>query len=508
MSKSKGRVIRGFQERRELEDALQRLSRLTDEASRHTLAQELAQKGEPVVPVLLRHLGTTNPLLRGAIGLVAHYLPRELIAPPLREITANPQRSDQERMAALMILERFLDEPIEDSVYASLRDPEAVIQQSLREVCEYQDTIPDIVLDYVAQLQEEPIDVSLAVMDYMRDFPADQVIPILRLLAQDIRVPVARRAIQVLGQTPHPNALASLEVLRDLVPAPLQQEAERAARKLRLRSVSAAHPAPQQWRALVTPPDAQGTQAFWLLRPRDDDAWHLLGVLANMGLGVQFAFVLEHVPADFVASSPGEPVLLPLAGRDEAYGMAWFMEVPLSFARRWLRQLTWQNYHTAYQTPVVYRHHVISFWLETQTEGFADPPNLPPPEPEQVWHTLELLQHPALDSWYIEPPRTAFQEHQWLQAGLSTDALHEALQHIPGELFSQEQWNALAERLEYLAEWFLAAEDTERAQLTISAAHALRSLPYEQNPFAQALVARGLMLIFEELQREKERWDD
>jgi len=48
---TKGRVIRGFQERRELEEALQRLSRLTDEASRHALAQELAGKGEPIIPV-------------------------------------------------------------------------------------------------------------------------------------------------------------------------------------------------------------------------------------------------------------------------------------------------------------------------------------------------------------------------------------------------------------------------------------------------------------------------
>ncbi len=505
---TKGRVIRGFQERRELEEALQRLSRLTDEASRHALAQELAGKGEPIIPVLLRHLGTTNPLLRGAIGLVAHYLPREMIAPPLREITANPQRSDQERVAALMILERFLDEPVEDSMYASLRDPEAVIRQSLREVCEYQDAIPDIMLDYVAQLQEEPVDVVFAVLDHVRDFTAEQVIPLLQLLAQDVRVPVARRAVQVLGQTPHPAALAVLEVLQTLLPAPLEQEAERAARKLRLRSVPAPERVSHPWRALVTPPDAQGTQAFWLLRRRENAAWMLLGVLANVELGVQFAFVLDQVPTDFVTAAPGEPVLLPLAGRDEAYGMAWFMEMPLPYVRRWLRQLFLQNYRSAYQPPVVYRHQIMPFWRETESAGWAPAPEMPTPDPDLVWHTLELLRHPAMDSWYVEPPRTAFQEHQWLQAGLSTEALHEALRHIPPDLFPQDQWTTLADRLTYLAEWFLAGNDHERARLTVAAAHALRTLPYERNPFAQALVARGLMLVFEELQREKDRWDD
>lgn len=506
---ARGRVIRGFQERRELETALQRLAQLQDDQEREALAQELAAKKEAVVPVLLRHLGSANPLLRAAIGLVAQHLPREVIAPALRRVAADPQRTDQERMAALTVLERFLNEPVEESLYAGLRDPEAVLRQSLEEVCAYEDQVPDIVLDYVAQLQDEPADVALAVLDWVPAYPAERVIPLLRLLAQDVRVPVAQRSLRVLGQLPSSEARVILEALAPVLPSPLEQEAERAARKLQMRSVELPERPRAIWRVLATPPDVHGTQAFWLLRRlREEQTWSLLGVLGNVDLGVQFAFVLDQVPSDFVVVESGQPVLLPLGGRDEGLGLAWFMDVSIAYARRWLRHLTRQNFRTSYQPPVVYRHHGIDFWWETAPAGFAPRPILPSPQPDRVWDTLDLMRHPVLDSWYVDPPRTRLDEQRWQRAGFSTEAVQEALQRIDPAAFPDNLWPTVATRLEYLAEWFVAVGDSHHAQLAMTASAALREIPYPQNPFAQALVARGLLIVFDELQREKAHWDD
>lgn len=506
---AKGRVIRGFQERLELEGAFQQLAQLREEEERQALARELAARGEAVVPVILRHLSTTNPLVRAAIGLVAQHLPKETIVPVLRGIAANPQRPDQERIAALMILERFLDEPVEESLYAGLRDPDAILRQSLDEVCTYQDQVPDIVLDYVAQLQEEPAEVALAILNMLPSYPAERVLPLLRLLAQDVRVPVAQRALRGLGQVPQPEARAVLEALAPVLPSPLDQEAERAARKLQLRSVEPPQKPLAIWRALATPPDVHGTQAFWLLRRlHGEESWQLLGVLGNIELGVQFAFVLDHVPPDFVSDDAEEPILLPLGGRDEGFGMAWFMDVPIAHARRWLRHLTQQNFRSGYQPPVVYRQQVVEFWWETAGADFAPRPILPDPEPGLLWQTLELMRHPVMDSWYVDPPRTRLQEQRWQRQGFSTDAVYQALQRISPDEFPSDLWPTLASRLEYLAEWFLAAGDPSHARLAMTAAFALREVPYPQNPFAQALVARGLLMLFDELQREKEHWDD
>ncbi len=491
-----------------MEEALQRLSRVMDEAERHTLAQALAQRGERLVPVLLRHLGTTNPLLRGAVGLVAHYMDRDIIAPPLRDIAANPQRSDQERMAALMILERFLDEPVEESLYASLRDPEAVLKQSLREVVEYQHDVPDIVLDYITQLQEEPPDVALAVLDLMRAFPQEETVPLLRLLALDIREPVAEVALRRLGQTSDPAALAALVALSDLLTTSLRGEAERSARKLRLRGVSLS-PAPRAtWRCLATPPDLHGTQAFWLLRREEGDRWRLVGVLGNADLGVQFAFALPEVPEGFVPEDASEPVLLPVALENAVEGMAWFAEVAPAHVRRWLQRLTAQNYRSDYQMPVVYREHILTFWQETADAGIAPPPPLPEPAPHRLNDTLGLLTSPAMASWYVDPPRSAFQERRWIQSRMDVEALYAALREIPADAFSPDVWSQVAHRAEQLAEWLVIVGQHDLAVLAVTAAHALRTVPYEQNPFAQALVARGLAFAFEALHREKQRWDD
>ncbi len=508
MAKSDGgRIIRTFQRRQEIHSALKALARVRDERERLKQAEALAQYGEEIIPILLRYLDTTDPFLRGAVGLVVSFLPRETIAPRLREVVMNPARNDQERMTALMFLERFLDEPIEESVYAQLRDPHAVIVQSLREVVTYQKESPDLLLEYVSQLQEEPVEVALMVLSAMSQFPPEEMYPLLQLLAQDVREEVALAVIEALERNPHPTGLAILDLLAHLADEPIRTRGRRASTKMRMRGVRPADRPDTQWRTLVTPPDIHGSQAFWLLRNRGG-RYSLLGLLTNMALGIQFAFYLNDVPDGLVPEQPVGQILPVAMGDDptQPSEVAWFLEAPVGHVRRWLKRLVMQNYHSAYQLPVSYRHWGAHFWWETAHIPEATL-SLPAPRPPSLEEAFFLFRHPVLHQWYMDLPRDPEQERMWVQQGLEYSTLLSAFIEVRDRV-PADVWPGLSPPLRALAEWMLLAGEEELAQFAVDGARAMEELSYEENPYAQALVLRGLDMLFTELRRARDHWDE
>ena len=506
---SSGRVIHSFQERREIDLALQAIAQERDEFAREAMARDLAQRGEAVVPVLLRHLETTNPLLRGAIGLVAMFLPRESIAPHLRKIAANPHYSDQKRMTALMILERYLDEPVEDSLYAELRNPQAVLEQSLREVVEHQDAIPEIVQDYISQLQDEPADVAHAVIALMPRFPAEKIVPLLVLIAQDVRPEVAEPALHTLGRMQVPQALNALRALADLLPSPLGELAQRSARKLRMRGVVPPSQAEARWRVLVSPPDIYGGQTFWLLR-ESEHAREMIGVVSNIDLGLQFAFRLSDVPTDFVpAPAQGTHMVMVDVPPDVGEGTFLFLDAPLGHVRRWLRDRFRQNYVAEYQLPVALREHIIRFWVETAPAHVADPPPLPSPEntTPSLADATALFDHLAMATWYVEVPGDLQEERRWIQGGLSQEMFEQVMKHLDARLFPPTFWQEIARRFRYMEEWLLIAGDKPGALRAAKAAASLEQWPHIDNPYAYMLIARGLAVAFHRLQEARDQWE-
>jgi len=504
---TKGKVIRTFQERRTIETALLNLSRLQDEEERLLQAQDLAAFGDGVIPVIRRHLDTTDPLLRGTLGLVAAQLPRDLVVPALRAVVGNPGAADQERMAALMILERFLDEPVDADLYANLRNPEAVMLQSLREVVDNQDRVPSIVLDYVGQLQEEPVDVALMVIDATQHIPAEATVPILSLLAQDVREEVAWAAVTALGRVVSPQGVTLLEGLAEVLPEPLQSVALRGARKLRMRGVSHPEREDVRWRVLLAPPDMNGVQVMWMLQVRGGEQ-SLLGVLISPEMGLQFAFWLQEVPTEVVPPLPDGERLLTVNMGAESDAPVWFLEVSVAYARTLLRQAARRNYVSGYQLPVVYREHAIAFWRQTADAGFAQAVSLPEPDMSALPGTLALFQHPAFVTWYVEPPRNVVAEQRWLREGLDDDALMRLLGEIREDFFRPAVWSDVATRLHDMSRWLALAGEDELARYAVTAAESLTTVPYAENPFAQALVARGLVIAFNRLQETRERWNN
>ncbi|MFZ1771025.1 MAG: hypothetical protein WAU00_17595, partial [Caldilinea sp.] len=74
-------IISGFQERRQLEEAIDALGQTTTEAELIAATRELASRFPPerLAVAIQRHLGDANSQLRGGLGHLSTLLPPEMI---------------------------------------------------------------------------------------------------------------------------------------------------------------------------------------------------------------------------------------------------------------------------------------------------------------------------------------------------------------------------------------------------------------------------------------------
>ncbi|PJF45998.1 MAG: hypothetical protein CUN48_16045, partial [Candidatus Thermofonsia Clade 3 bacterium] len=175
---SEGGIIQNLQERRQIEAAIQALGDATTEAELIATAQDLVGRFPPegLVGAVLRHLGEANSQLRGGLGHLCALLPPEMIAPRLREVVGNRQRTPLERVSAQLILERYLGETVSPALISDLAGNNDIAMQSLQEAIEEGRANRHILLEYVTQMQEHGVDVAFMVLDLLdRMAPADRV---------------------------------------------------------------------------------------------------------------------------------------------------------------------------------------------------------------------------------------------------------------------------------------------------------------------------------------------
>ena len=125
----------------------------------------IAGYGSTALPVLLARLDTDDPALRGGLAQVARRLDRETVVAALREVARARNRSDRIRLSALTILDRYLDEPIDDSLLAGIQDPDAVTARSLNELVTAMEQDEAAILEYLSQLAEQPPEVPGMLLD-------------------------------------------------------------------------------------------------------------------------------------------------------------------------------------------------------------------------------------------------------------------------------------------------------------------------------------------------------
>lgn len=504
-------IISGFQERRQIEEAIGALAHTSTEAELMAAARNLANRFPPdrLAVAIQRHLGDPSSQLRGGLGHLCALLPPEIIVPPLRDLTGNRQKLPVERMTALLILERYLGETVSPALTGDLAGSDDIAMQSLLEAATEGRRNRHVFLEYVTQMQEHGSDVAFMVMGLMTRLAPDDRVELLRLIAQDPRAQVARGGLErlVALAATHDPALRALHTLAFTLPPALREQAERALRKLQFSGRRFQPPAPDGWRALLSPTDAGGYFTLWLINPPSQAAAAdgvLLGFTLALHQGIVECSGVESMEASQLPPlrQVGE---LSVLGEGQEHRVA-MVEAPFDVGR-WLVQqalaVQWQPAEPA-ETPGEYRLYNDLIWQfaaprlpETFTQFFTESPvtGLERPNLDALRDAAEsLIRHPALRAWM------GWAANVWVMVGAlperaAEEQINALIGYILREIDTLPQRTQLLEHmaiaLRTQALWFAIHDEPAHAGHALLLAHALRTLPVRQNPLLAGLLRAG-----------------
>jgi hypothetical protein len=506
------RVLTGLMERRALEAAFSELAATADLEQLVERAQAIAQHGSAAVAALVSLLDTDNPQLRGGLGQVAAHLDAEQIVPALRSAARARDRSDQARLTALMILDRYLHEPVDESMLTGLQDPDTVALQSLRELAHEMDRNQFVVIEYLNQLAEQPADVMRTVMDAIPRLPAGpHLVTLLRMLAQGEAQDLAHDAIEQLSRTRSSEAARALQSLALTLPLQSAGMAERGLRKLQMSGVTVPEQSCDGWRALISPVDGAGAQVVWFVCPGDgvaaDDAGPegsgtdrgmLLSILCKDPEGIVACFGSQAVAeADL-------PPAQPLGGRytiQQTSDMPpiLLLEAPFDMGRQVVRQALAFNWAGEQLPPMEYRLLNSLIWeagpvlaADATADAVAEAGCYTPAQAAAV------LDHPALASWFWHAPALYEVAEQLGRRHVLTERVA-LIEWVIGQHFDAELVASYQRRLEGMGRWLALAAEPEAAAVAYAAAGSLAQSSiasnrdgWAHNPFLRRLVGIGL----------------
>jgi hypothetical protein len=269
-------IIHSFQLRRQLEQDLESLAATNSQTALTQGVQRLVEhySADVLLAAVLRHLGTSNSQLRGGLGQLCELLPVEETAAALRGVAGNRGKTPQERTTAALILDRYLDQPVAGALMADLAGADEVPYQSLLEATEEARQNRHVLLEYVTQMQEHPVDTAFMVLRLVDRLRPDDRAELLRLIAQDARPQVAHAAMDRLaaaaGEPGGEGCLRSLHTLSFALAPDNATLAERHLRKLQFGGKRYQPPPDVGWQALLGPSDASGYLSVWFVRHASD----------------------------------------------------------------------------------------------------------------------------------------------------------------------------------------------------------------------------------------------
>jgi hypothetical protein len=506
------KIITKLRERRQIEADLRTMLAADSEIEFRRQAQQIASLGAQVVPAIVGNLDRADNRLLTAMGTVATFLDRDQVRQALRRAVLQPQRTDQGRVSAMIILERFLGEPLDDDLLSSLSNPEVTAVASLEEILAEAEDNPALLAEYVQGLDQQEPDVALAVVDALWNMSAPspgpgrqvQVVEPLRAMAQDVRDEISAEALNALGSVRLPEAARALQALIPIVAPGLRAKAERALRKLRFVGVEVADlpPVDPAWRALVSPIDGRGQQSVWFIQEiRGGAGARFLNVLLSDRAGAVEAAGHRHVSP--LALPPRRPkghlhdIALP-----DGSGAMLMLETSFDVGRRLVLEALARNRET--QIPVAGVLRLLSPWL--WEVGGAD--SLPPralPELAAEDRALvamsdRLVAHPAFATWTVLSETTIRAVEEMLRHPGWDLAVW--IKRLAGELFGEPAVvQKLSRRLVAMSEWLLLAGEDRWSRVALASARALPGEAPQELGFVRALVQRDLELVLASLTR-------
>jgi hypothetical protein len=269
-------IIHSFQLRRQLEQDLESLAATNSQNALTQGVQRLVEhySADVLLAAVLRHLGTSNSQLRGGLGQLCEVLPVDVTVAALQGVAGNRGKTPQERTTAALILDRYLDQPVAGALMADLAGADEVPYQSLLEAIEEARQNRHVLLEYVTQMQEHPVDTAFMVLRLVDRLRPDDRAELLRLIAQDVRPQVAHAAMDRLaaaaGEPGGEGCLRSLHTLLFALEPDNATLAERYLRKLQFGGKRYQPPPDVGWQALLGPSDASGYLSVWFVRHASD----------------------------------------------------------------------------------------------------------------------------------------------------------------------------------------------------------------------------------------------
>ncbi len=487
------KILTGLMERRALDAAIKDLAVITDPAQIAQRAQAIAGYGPLALNALIAALDTTNAQLRGGLGaaLRALHLPREQVLTALRGAARATDRSVPARLSALTILERFFDDPPDEALLAGLQSSEEAALQSLGELIQAMDQDPLAILEYLAQLGEQPPEVPHMILQAIPAAPRNgHLITLLRMFAQDADRRLAEAALEQLGRLRLPASIRALTALAETLPPALAPAATRGVRKLRLSGVTLEgtgevsdtpwYAADREWRVLLSPVDGDGAQLAWFVgQAPEAERTLVISIVFEDVRGVINAAGAFAVPAADLP--PAKPIgsLHHFAVGEQAVPLL-LLEAPFEVGRRAVRAALALNWASETPPPPAYRLLNLPLWLAPAAE-FAAPVPLPAADPHAV---TGLWDHPAFWGW-IAPLADALGGAAVRNADADRDELVTRL--VRGR-FTAGVVAAYQRRLRRMAEWLVLAGDVAAAGAAQASADQLGAEPPEASPFLRRLI--------------------
>ncbi len=500
MSDQSPKIITTFQNRLEMDAAVRSLGETSGDWELRQHAAEIAQRyGDKVLPALVAALDTSNPQLRGGLGHLAKRLDKDAAVAALRAAALNRALSDQARLTAITILERFLEMPPDDAMYMGMAAPEQLALRSLQEVLADAQSDRMVLVEYFRQLDQEPPDVQLTMVKAARLLDGAQGVELLSMFAQEPARPVALEALQTLGMIADPAAAATLQGVAPNLPPELRQQAERSLQKLRLRGVAvpALSAPPDEARCLASAVTGEGHQMLWFFLPNiGAPGGDVLEVLVSQVQGLVAAAGRRQVEAGSMPERQAPGTLLQ-GGADQPL----LLEAGLDYGRRRLLAALPGNWASEQPTPLPYRLLGPQLWRWTRPEPVASPPGAAAATRED---TTRLMQHPAMGSWFLQS-RAIYARAERVLTG-SEAPTHEAFAQMIAETLQQALDSgdispaALQSSLHAMAEWFALAGDAEHADLALAAAQTVEEDP-ASHPLLLLMSELGLRLAMINLAR-------
>ena len=511
------KIINTFQQRRQLEQAFSDLAATTTDRELRDAAKAIAQTfpGELVLGALLKRLDSPSGQVRGGLGYIAGLLNSDEALPALRTVAANRNLAPQARLTAASIAQRYLGVELPHVLLADLTDTSEIAFQSLREALDEALHNRHVLLEYVTQMQEHPTEIAWMVMDMLDRVEPVERVELLRLIAQDQRISVAKGALaqlEGLAVAGVDGASRALHTLSFALNDELAAQAQRSERKARFGGHAYMSPTTDQWRALLSSADPNGAQSVWLMRmpTEPNEAGVLLGYIHNELLGMTHFFGTETLDKTLLPHPAVVGTLVTVTM--DSGNTAAMLEVPFDYGRWLLKQALSKRHLLTPDEDISgeYKLYNDLIWQFTPPQvdatvwpqwQYAGPEEKPSAQSaltaiERTALTARLFQHPVMENWLVQKWALLPTAHT---GNLPPQELVTALLRQMDKEGSTQLAAALSAGLRAQASWLYLANEKELAEQTAVLAEQLVRLSITENTVLAHLLENALSHRNEEL---------